>query len=505
MKLFTPFTALGLVAVTVLSGCSGEDQQVGQTPTEQAADTITLGAEGVRHPGDTDQIIVETGNTPDTISSNLTESDPQHVDEGDVSDETQADADMAQSEIIDEAPLAAGNSSDDDGDLAVNTYDTVTTGAATAQADGRLNARTLVVGPVPTTYPNSNDIDVMANEKILASFAGNTTSSKVIVDAFTLSANGSNIDGFVSASATKAQFIPSQPLSYKTLYRATIKARLQTPDTGETISSVHSWSFTTIDPSAEKIVFFKDFDNESAGVYTADDLRKKWNVYSSSGVEDGRVNILAGGKSNPGKVMRIKYLNGKFGAGEGAAQWKAPIKANDELYMSYWVRFDAPFNFVQGGKIPGLAGGKANSGGATPTGSDGWSARMMWRPKGKAVQYMYYPDQPNAKGQDFDWVTDGQKFFAPGIWHRVETRIKMNTPGLRDGIVQSWFDGRLALDRRDVRFRNVNSFSINWLMFSTFFGGSNSSWSATKDEYVYFDNLVVAKSRITSSAPQLTK
>ena len=43
------------------------------------------------------------------------------------------------------------------------------------------------------------------------------------------------------------------------------------------------------------------------------------------------------------------------------------------------VTVGGDFDFVRAGKIPGLAGGRTNTGGRKPDGTDGWSARMMWR------------------------------------------------------------------------------------------------------------------------------
>ena len=65
----------------------------------------------------------------------------------------------------------------------------------------------------------------------------------------------------------------------------------------------------------------------------------------------------------------------------GGAQWRLELGDDyDELYLTYRVRFADEFNFVKGGKLPGLVGGEANTGGRVPTGRDGWSARMMWWP-----------------------------------------------------------------------------------------------------------------------------
>jgi hypothetical protein len=121
----------------------------------------------------------------------------------------------------------------------------------------------------------------------------------------------------------------------------------------------------------------------------------------------------------------------------------------------------------------------------------------MWRGGGNAVQYVYHVDQPTEFGEDFDWDLGGRRIFAPGTWHVVEHRIVMNTPAQNDGVVQGWFDGQLALDRRDVRFRDVASFAIDSFYFSTFFGGSDATWAASKDEHIYYDDFVVSAGPIT--------
>ena len=83
----------------------------------------------------------------------------------------------------------------------------------------------------------------------------------------------------------------------------------------------------------------------------------------------------------------------------------------------------------------------------------------------------------------------------PGQWHRVENRFVLNTPGEKDGLIEGWFDGELALQKSGIRFRDVESLSIDVFMMSTFFGGSSSAWAPTKDEFIYFDDFSIYWSR----------
>ena len=191
--------------------------------------------------------------------------------------------------------------------------------------------------------------------------------------------------------------------------------------------------------------------------------------------------------------MRVSYPTGGVGTALGGAQFKVPLPGSyNELFVSYRIRFAAGFDFVKGGKLPGLCGGDCNTGGDVPDGTDGFSARLMWRANGKVMQYMYMPDQKSQWGDNLYWAEGGQRFFEPGTWHQVQTRIVMNTPGESDGIIQSWFDGEMALDRSDIRLSDVGSLGVDTLYFSTFFGGSSDDWAPTADEVIDFDDILVS-------------
>jgi hypothetical protein len=117
----------------------------------------------------------------------------------------------------------------------------------------------------------------------------------------------------------------------------------------------------------------------------------------------------------------------------------------------------------------------------------------MWRADGKIVQYVYYPDQPGDYGQDFDWDFGGcPRYFHPGQWHCVETRVELNHPGKKDGRITSWLDGDKALEVGGLRFRDIASIHIDQFQFETFFGGGDASWASPKDQRATFDDFAIA-------------
>lgn len=265
------------------------------------------------------------------------------------------------------------------------------------------------------------------------------------------------------------------------------------------------------DSVVAQVLYANDFEDDPVGTYSVSNLAADWNSPSwNDGVDEGRVSIANDADAYGDKSLVVKYNEG--GTTDSKSQWQLDFdQGYEELFLTYRIRFDENFDFVRGGKLPGLAGGAANTGGNKPNGTDGWSARMMWRTDGSGgsslnpdeanlVQYLYHPDQPTNFGHDQKWDdgSNGQwKKFESDQWYHMQHRVVMNTPGQDDGILQAWFDGEMVLDVQDIRYRDTASLQIDMMYFSTFFGGSSSIWEATKDELAYFDDFVVSTDFIT--------
>jgi hypothetical protein len=250
--------------------------------------------------------------------------------------------------------------------------------------------------------------------------------------------------------------------------------------------------------SAPRVLLRVDFEHDPIGLYDNGKLATDFaNVVGrAEGLAEGRVSIV---ETDHGKSLRVRYPQGSVGPSEGGAQFMVKIApARDEVFCSYRVRFAADFGFVRGGKLPGLVGGSHPTGGRPR--NDGWSARMMWRKGGAAVQYLYFPQQTTTYGVDLPYVNGGSELrFRPGTWHLVEHHIVMNTPGRSDGILQAWLDGKLALDVHDRVWRLDDGVHIDAFYFSTFFGGNDPSWGASRDETIDFDDFVLTPGQLEPS------
>ena len=251
-------------------------------------------------------------------------------------------------------------------------------------------------------------------------------------------------------------------------------------------------------PQAGATITEASFNNTPTGPYSEADVRSDFGAVQWTQTE--RASIVAEGQN---RFLRVEFPAGGVGPGEGGAQFRTDLGANssDELFLSYRVRFENGFDWSLGGKLPGLAGGTANTGGDRPNGRDGWSARMMWRQNGAATQYVYHPDQPGQFGDTTFWDVP----FATGRWLQVEHQVRLNTPGRSDGFIRGWLDGRLVMDRQGMRFRDTADIEIDSLLFSTYFGGSTPEWAPDRDVHVDFDDFVVSApggQRVSLNGPE---
>lgn len=292
----------------------------------------------------------------------------------------------------------------------------------------------------------------------------------------------------------------------------------------------HKAGFLTlacVSASFADVVFSADFENDAPGPYTnamaQNDFPRKAGVSSWYAMEqnNGDNAKIVQDDEEHGMVLQLKYPKGCVGPNDEqdspacAGQIKQPLNVSaEEMWVAYDIQFEPGFEFVKGGKLPGLCGGECYTGGNRPSVGDGWSARIMWRTDGAVVQYLYFVDQAGTYGDDAKWNLDDtkeQKKFVPGTWHRVVTRVVMNSvstegTGDKNGIVQSWFDGELALDLDTLRLRDFQAQKIDEFYLSTFHGGSDASWAPTSDVFVRYDNFVVSTDSVpvVSTKPETT-
>jgi hypothetical protein len=214
-----------------------------------------------------------------------------------------------------------------------------------------------------------------------------------------------------------------------------------------------------------------------------------------------------------GSVLRVVYGRGSSAnscgncPNPGGAQFytsfasagHADLIRASVLYLRYYVKFQPGFDFSRGGKLPGLYGGPT---GQESGGNHGqaFSTRYMWRdhpvtgsPSDCSTAlpcsevYLYSPVLSSGYGLDiggsWHWQGDGR-------WHMVEQRVDRAS-----GDITVWYDGTRVLFAPGA-LGGALGVPFSGVLFSTFFGGHDTSWGPAKTESAYFADFAVSTSYI---------
>lgn len=176
----------------------------------------------------------------------------------------------------------------------------------------------------------------------------------------------------------------------------------------------------------------------------------------------------------------------------------------EEAYFRYYMMLEPGSKVSGGGKLPGFGGtyNKAGWGGRGNDGHSGWSARgaffgsiqekdSQWRGYMPIGQYIYEVGK-DKYGQVLPWGHESSAI-KPGQWYSIEQRLKLNTPGEKNGILEVWINGIKIFAKTDINLRNISSLKIEKIWFNFYFGGV----AKPKNDFnIFIDNIVIASSYI---------
>jgi hypothetical protein len=67
--------------------------------------------------------------------------------------------------------------------------------------------------------------------------------------------------------------------------------------------------------------------------------------------------------------------------------------------------------------------------------------------------------------------------------------------------VEGFIDGKMVAQVKGIKFRTSADLKVNWLDFRGFFGGATQDWAPVKDEYNYYDDVMVYYYTSSSGQP----
>ncbi len=119
-----------------------------------------------------------------------------------------------------------------------------------------------------------------------------------------------------------------------------------------------------------------DFKDHKLGPYNIDTFIKDWGNEPRRGIKEKRCRIVS---KQGKKALEITIPKGT--RSKGGSFWRLDFPRNlTDATFSYDIMFGDDFDFVRGGKLPGLGGGLSNGFGATiEDDKNVFSSRLMWR------------------------------------------------------------------------------------------------------------------------------
>lgn len=245
----------------------------------------------------------------------------------------------------------------------------------------------------------------------------------------------------------------------------------------------------------------EDFESGASGVFDSG-----WGIESTT--SNGHV-----GRGLVSKIPRGEHWG-------SSAWWETDTHLGsepEEMWLRYYLRFPEGFRVdsPSRGKLPGLAGlysGRCRGGDPSTTSAPCWSARMMFSPlyvndglpsypydADKVTRIGFYPyllssSGAGKAGEVMPWDADIATL-QHGRWYCVEARVKMNTPGQADGILEGFVDGRRGFHKDDAIFRRASEpqLKVESVWFDVYYGGEATS---PVDNEIHFDSLAAGADRI---------
>lgn len=207
------------------------------------------------------------------------------------------------------------------------------------------------------------------------------------------------------------------------------------------------------------------------------------------------------------KSIRVTYPEGTFKSPKtGGFQFKsAPTVESEEMLLQYSIYVPPDFDFVKGGKLPGLYGGEALSGGNHKgMGITGITLRIVFREQGNLEVYAYAPitkDDAVADLKDTIINTEygtslmrGRTNLERGRTNMIQLRVKLSDPNVENGVIRLVVNGN-SHELKNVKLRLVQDLLLTGVYFSTFFGGGSSDYSTPIEQSLVFSDFKIVSLR----------
>lgn len=235
---------------------------------------------------------------------------------------------------------------------------------------------------------------------------------------------------------------------------------------------------------------------ENGAPLTAADLQSRFGGRDVGLLENVEIAKAQDGPAPLALKVKLPKGSGAPEAGDTAVggmsfPWEPrAVRAQNAVCLSYGVMLSSDFDMSQNGILPGLIG-------RSDAQEDRFAVHVAWfntkehgiahqivtKPEATPGMNVSTPQAPPAPHFEFDVKT----FEIPrGRWARISQELVLNKPDASDGILRIWVDGRLALERTDMRLRTDASVVVTGVSAATHILNQGLNGPAPGDSTVWY-------------------
>ena len=193
-----------------------------------------------------------------------------------------------------------------------------------------------------------------------------------------------------------------------------------------------------------------------------------------------------GGSSPSGScALRMTYPAGTYSSSFGGGRLERSIATvPNELYVGHWNKYSSGFVFHPIGQKMDFfifGPGSSNQACGFSNGTLGCTNQIIW---GSGTT-----NHPCNMGGGCAEAKE------TNVWHWIEWRVKMNTPGAADGEFDLWIDDIQKAHYTNIQLNNTTeSGGFKALQHTAEYGGGGSTLAST--QYWWIDHTVISTTRI---------
>jgi hypothetical protein len=243
------------------------------------------------------------------------------------------------------------------------------------------------------------------------------------------------------------------------------------------------------------VIYSNNFDNEKVGCWN--DVKKQWrsncgDFYGIGSYDRMKLSTAHVRSGTYAALQTAKYNENRGQAYIQLADPMSQTSGYDELYIRIWNYFTGDDGTYDHGWQPKIM--RVYSSDGSKTAFDIVSC-LMDLDGDRDSEYI----KVAFNGGPVNWGQPSGSYRAPNNqWVSFELHIKLNTPGLSNGLVELFVDGDKKVSKSNINIRGNYKYKMNRVLVGGWY--SNGGVNSDQNNYRYMDDLVISTEYIGNSS-----